>query len=164
MADQSKDVVLVKFCNGCAVRKHVKEFYLDRTSKDGHESRCILCRYGKTRDQMDEANRIREQDIQKRRARFTHEMKVCNACGVKKSWTDFMIRCKRGPYGLYDYAVGRCRQCKIIHDEYMAAASLKWNADGTPRPTEETIKPPSEIAFDQYRSKQRSKRLYCFDN
>jgi hypothetical protein len=160
MADQSKDSVATKTCKKCGVEKSMEDFYKNRSSKDGRSYKCVLCVKGKTRQQIDQEMRIIEQDMVQRRTRWVQKTKTCNACGTDKPWSDFKIVRKRGPYGMYDYATGRCCQCQKIHDEYMKTHPRTTVDIGSMRfRVVDERTPATEIAFAQYRSKQAKEFL-----
>jgi hypothetical protein len=160
MADQSKDSVQVKKCKKCGVEQLMAEFYMSCSSKHGHMGQCVFCLKGKTRAQKDEEYRLAVEDMAKRRARYAHKTKVCNACGVDKPWSDFRVARKSGPYGMYDYATGRCCQCQKIRDEYMKTRPRTTVDIGNMRfLVDDENKPATEIAFAQFRSKQVKERF-----
>jgi hypothetical protein len=119
MTHQSKDSVQVKKCKKCGVEQPMTEFYMSCGYKDGYMGQCILCLKGKTRAQMDERRRLAEKNTVQRRACWSHKTKVCYDCGVDKSFTDFKVVFKNGPYGPYYSAIGRCSQCEKDFAEFL---------------------------------------------
>jgi hypothetical protein len=137
------------------VEQPMTEFYMTCSSKDGHMGQCIFCLKGKTGAQKEEEHRLAVEDMAKRRARYAHKTKVCNACGVNKPFSEFKVVRKRGPYGMYDYATGRCCQCQKIHDEYMTTnPRTTIDIGGTRFLLDGEHKPATDIAYDECRSKQ----------
>jgi hypothetical protein len=139
----------------CGMQKPMKDFYINRGSKDGHDNRCAACTTGKTQEQIDEGKRLREQHALQRRARLALKTRACNDCGVVKPFTEFNAVRKRGPYGMYDYATGRCCQCQKDYAEFtkIHPATTVVGSTGLRFLVAEGYDRTPENAFARFRSK-----------
>jgi hypothetical protein len=84
-------------CGKCNQVKPLEEFLLSH-------SRCTYCLRGKTRADIDDAKRCKEQ----RRQALAHKSNVCYICNREQPLSEFQIQHKLGR----DVVIGRCKQCR----------------------------------------------------
>ncbi len=98
-----------KICCKCKQTKPLSEFHLNRRNADGLHAYCKVCNIAQTRErnqrEKERKSQNREQARQKWAANTISE-KVCPACNVKKSATEFYPSARRAD-GLLPY----CREC-----------------------------------------------------
>ena len=90
-----------RMCKGCLTHKRSEEFY-----KCG--GKCFLCRFGKTRKQIDDTrSQCAAARSHAKACCCRGRTKQCYVCMETKPWDEFNLVSARGAYK----PTGRCKQC-----------------------------------------------------
>ena len=102
MAHNAHTASTTRMCKGCLTHKPTEEFYKTSGGK------CFLCRFGKTRKQIDDTKSQRAAARSYAKACCCRgRTKQCYVCMETKPWDEFNLVPARGAYK----PTGRCKQC-----------------------------------------------------
>lgn len=130
----------MKECSKCGFFKKLNDFYKDKRSRDGHESRCIRCRSEYFTSDNHKKSQIKWRE-QLRNVMFDHYGHECTYCGSttnlqfdhingdgggnnKRQWTTWANALIKT--GFPDGCQVLCGQCNVAKQNMTDAEFRKW--------------------------------------